>query len=81
MYSTCNFLLYYISMPLPNSYFMILIARYCDECNGLTEVCLSFNQDFPICRQIENPNDPTGCGGLCLIDSEICHQLDHNAFR
>ena len=47
-----------------------------------TEVCLSYNQDVPICRSIKNSNDPTGCAGLCIIDQEICQKLDHqNAFR
>ena len=47
-----------------------------------TEVCLSYNQDVPICRSIKNSNDPTGCAGLCIIDQEICQKLDHqNAYR
>ena len=47
-----------------------------------TEVCLSYNQDVPICRSIKNSNDPTGCAGLCIIDQEICQKLDNqNAYR
>ncbi|PSN40826.1 hypothetical protein C0J52_15303 [Blattella germanica] len=31
--------------------------------------------------KLNDPNDPTGCGGLCLINTELCQKLDVDAFR
>ncbi|XP_044011875.1 putative uncharacterized protein DDB_G0282499 isoform X2 [Aphidius gifuensis] len=57
------------------------ITRYCDDCYD-GEVCVALAGDkVPICRPGKDPNDPTGCSGLCIINKERCHRLDENAFR
>lgn len=56
-------------------------TRYCDDCfEG--EVCVALvNEEVPICRSFLDREDPTGCGGLCIIDKQKCHRLDVDAFR
>ncbi|XP_069704158.1 uncharacterized protein [Periplaneta americana] len=55
--------------------------RHCDECTS-DEVCVALSgEEVPTCRQPHDPNDPTGCGGHCLINTELCHKLDVDAFR
>jgi hypothetical protein len=55
--------------------------RHCDECVS-GEVCVALiGDDVPTCRQPHDPTDPTGCGGHCLINTELCHKLDIDAFR
>ncbi|XP_068085529.1 uncharacterized protein [Anabrus simplex] len=58
-----------------------LSLRHCDECiEGEVCVALSIEQ-VPICRQPLDREDPTGCGGHCLINTELCQKLDVDAFR
>ncbi|KAB7502599.1 Sortilin-related receptor, partial [Armadillidium nasatum] len=53
----------------------------CDAC-GPGQVCVALaGQSFPTCRPEKNPNDPTGCGGLCLKDVEVCQALGSRAFQ
>nr|XP_024217059.1 sortilin-related receptor isoform X2 [Halyomorpha halys] len=53
----------------------------CSLCT-VGEVCLALEGDsVPICRAIIDQTDPTGCGGLCQLGTEICHRLAQGAFR
>ena len=48
------------------------------------EVCLAndfYFDDIPACRRMKNAADPTGCGGLCELDQQICQRLGHGAYR
>lgn len=56
-------------------------TRHCDDCvEG--EVCVALVTDeVPICRTGPDPEDPTGCAGLCTINTQRCHRLDVDAFR
>lgn len=56
-------------------------TRYCDDCLS-GEVCVGLlDEEVPICRVGVDPDDPTGCAGLCLINKQRCHRLDVDAFR
>ncbi len=56
-------------------------VRYCDSCTS-SEVCVALTGDyFPTCRDAADPEDPTGCAGLCAVDTQVCHRLDRDAFR
>ncbi|XP_059484129.1 uncharacterized protein LOC132201724 isoform X2 [Neocloeon triangulifer] len=56
-------------------------VRLCDECRP-DEVCVALvGEPVPSCRASKDPADPTGCGGLCKINTEFCRQLDKDAFR
>ena len=58
-------------------------VRYCDNCT-LEEVCLANDLKFenvPACHKKKNHMDPTGCGGICELDKQICQRLGHAAFR
>ena len=58
-------------------------ARYCDNCMA-NEVCLSNDLELdrlPACHRIKNNMDPTGCGGLCKVEYQICQRLGHKAYR
>ncbi|CAL4090731.1 unnamed protein product, partial [Meganyctiphanes norvegica] len=45
------------------------------------EVCVGLQAEaYPTCRQPIDTADPTGCGGLCIMDSEVCQALGHRAF-
>ncbi|XP_065353549.1 uncharacterized protein LOC135948269 [Cloeon dipterum] len=56
-------------------------VRLCDDCRE-GEVCVALVGDpVPSCRPITDAADPTGCGGLCKINTEFCRQLDMDAFR
>ncbi|XP_073993369.1 uncharacterized protein [Rhodnius prolixus] len=58
-----------------------LSKKSCVVCSD-DEVCVALEGDqVPYCRSILDKADPTGCGGLCKLDVEICHRLTHNAFR
>ncbi|MCL4128366.1 UNVERIFIED_CONTAM: hypothetical protein GTU68_043186 [Idotea baltica] len=53
----------------------------CETCEP-GEVCVSLAEDdFPTCRPEQNPGDPTGCGGLCIKDIEVCQALGSRAFQ
>eukprot|EP00094_Tigriopus_californicus_P000282 TCALIF_00273-PA protein Name:"Protein of unknown function" AED:0.04 eAED:0.04 QI:0/0.66/0.5/0.9/1/1/10/140/731 len=55
--------------------------RYCDHCTD-NEACVALAADyFPVCRLVQDPGDPTGCGGLCSQREQLCHRLDSDAFR
>lgn len=48
----------------------------------INEVCVALEGDpVPLCRTIVDHGDPTGCGGLCHINTEVCHRLGQGAFR
>ncbi|XP_049959098.1 uncharacterized protein LOC126475337 [Schistocerca serialis cubense] len=56
-------------------------ARHCDECRP-GEVCVALGTEtLPLCRTPSDPSDPTGCGGLCQLGTEVCYKLDIDAFR
>ncbi|XP_035738316.1 uncharacterized protein LOC118448751 isoform X2 [Vespa mandarinia] len=56
-------------------------TRYCDDCLS-GEVCVGLvDEEVPICRIGLDPEDPTGCAGLCIINKQRCHRLDIDAFR
>ena len=56
-------------------------TRYCDDCLP-KEVCVALvDEEVPICRIPNDPRDPTGCAGFCLINKQKCHRLDTDAFR
>ena len=38
-------------------------------------------EPYPTCRLPRDPDDPTGCGGLCAIESEVCQVLGPRAFQ
>ncbi|CAK1602020.1 unnamed protein product [Parnassius mnemosyne] len=41
------------------------------------EVCmLEENSGTSVCRTAIDLNDPTGCGGLCALETEACHLVD-----
>lgn len=53
----------------------------CDKCLP-GEVCVALQDELhPVCRDARDPSDPTGCGGLCAIDSEVCQALGSRAFN
>ncbi|XP_046596186.1 uncharacterized protein LOC107227048 isoform X1 [Neodiprion lecontei] len=57
------------------------VTRYCDDC-FVGEVCVALvGDEVPFCRTGPDPRDPTGCAGLCLINTQRCHRLDVDAFR
>jgi len=57
------------------------VVRFCDECLP-EEVCVALvGEPVPSCRLPKDAIDPTGCGGLCRINTEFCRQLDKDAFR
>lgn len=56
------------------------VSSICSTCTT-NQVCLQNpGQLRPICKIIKDDQDPTGCGGLCLINSQYCRLLDskHN---
>ena len=55
--------------------------RLCDDCRA-GEVCVALvGEQVPSCKAANDSADPTGCGGLCRINTEFCRQLDKDAFR
>ncbi|XP_018572381.1 low-density lipoprotein receptor-related protein 2-like [Anoplophora glabripennis] len=49
----------------------------CGPCALSQEVCLKIHEtDAPKCTKIADKNDPTGCGGLCPINTHFCQILD-----
>ena len=56
-------------------------VRFCDSCSP-SEVCVASSEEFlPTCRRAEDGRDPTGCAGLCLMEKQVCHRLDNDAYR
>ncbi|KAA0202475.1 hypothetical protein HAZT_HAZT005381 [Hyalella azteca] len=56
-------------------------SSICDKCE-LGEVCVALQDEpHPTCRTAREPADPTGCGGLCAVDSEVCQALGSRAFN
>ncbi|CAH1405263.1 unnamed protein product [Nezara viridula] len=56
-------------------------AGGCSLCT-IGEVCLALEGDtVPTCKAIIDQKDPTGCGGLCQLGTEICHRLGQGAYR
>ncbi|KAL3270992.1 hypothetical protein HHI36_021495 [Cryptolaemus montrouzieri] len=56
---------------------------YCIHCTN-NQVCLKTEEiEKPKCIDIVDKLDPTGCGGLCLLDVEFCALLDkkHRVFQ
>ena len=56
-------------------------VRYCDSCDKSQEVCVALTEDIPVCNKIQDPLDPTGCGGLCMLDRQVCLRIDTDAFK
>ena len=56
-------------------------VRYCDDCSKSQEVCVSVTEGAPVCQDIKDPLDPTGCGGLCLLNEQICLRIDKDAYK
>lgn len=56
-------------------------VRYCDSCDTSREVCVALTEDIPVCHKIQDPLDPTGCGGLCILNSQVCLRIDTDAFK
>ncbi|XP_014260775.1 uncharacterized protein LOC106673246 isoform X2 [Cimex lectularius] len=55
--------------------------KFCDNCE-YNEVCIALeNEPVPTCRPIKDPMDPTGCGGWCKLNLEICQYLAVTAHR
>ncbi|KAF2368211.1 SEA domain [Trinorchestia longiramus] len=56
-------------------------SSICGKCQP-SEVCVALQDEpHPTCRPARDPTDPTGCGGLCAIDSEVCQALGSRAFN
>ncbi|XP_037088273.1 uncharacterized protein LOC119108835 [Pollicipes pollicipes] len=55
--------------------------RFCDRCvEG--EVCVQLSgQAVPECQTPADADDPLGCGGLCKLDVERCHQISDRAYQ
>ncbi|KAJ8956295.1 hypothetical protein NQ318_015031 [Aromia moschata] len=50
---------------------------FCGHCDLRFQVCLKIQEtDRPRCVRIVDKNDPTGCGGLCPINTHLCRALD-----
>ncbi|XP_077299244.1 uncharacterized protein LOC143920292 [Arctopsyche grandis] len=50
----------------------------CRECRKSLDVCIaSAESGIPTCQPAIDVGDPTGCGGLCALEIEACHLLDH----
>jgi len=57
-------------------------VRYCDSCSRPDEACVALGGErFPYCRPAADPQDPTGCAGLCAVGEQVCRRLDEDAFR
>ena len=56
-------------------------VRYCDSCDKSQEVCVALTEDIPVCHKIQDHLDPTGCGGLCILNSQVCLRIDTDAFK
>ncbi|XP_075213189.1 uncharacterized protein LOC142319602 [Lycorma delicatula] len=55
--------------------------RQCGLCVE-QEVCVALKDDpVPYCLPIVDPTDPTGCGGHCKINTEICQRLQKDIYR
>ncbi|KAL1123209.1 hypothetical protein AAG570_002296 [Ranatra chinensis] len=56
--------------------------RPCSEC-FTGEVCVALEGEStpPTCRTPIDTTDPTGCGGHCKINTELCHRMGNNAYR
>jgi len=55
--------------------------RKCGECLP-NEVCVALGDDLvPVCREMIDPSDPTGCGGHCKLNTEVCHRLQKGSYR
>ncbi|XP_066260386.1 LDL receptor repeat-containing protein egg-2-like [Euwallacea similis] len=53
-------------------------SPYCRDCT-INEICFKTSEiERPKCVRIVNKNDPTGCGGLCKINTQFCKNLDKN---
>ncbi|XP_039297031.1 sortilin-related receptor [Nilaparvata lugens] len=68
--------------PLPASQnYSTYEKRQCGLCVG-GEVCVAVRDDpVPYCRSIVDYNDPTGCGGHCKINVELCQRLQKDIYR
>ena len=43
---------------------------------------MAFSEEFlPTCHRVEDARDPTGCAGLCVMEEQVCHRLDDDAYR
>ena len=57
------------------------IERSCGECQQ-GEVCVArVDEVVPVCRWPVDPDDPTGCGGFCRLDTDVCARLGNRAYR
>lgn len=51
------------------------------EC-GEDEVCVALvDETVPQCVKVKDSTDPTGCGGHCKINIQICQRIQGNAYR
>ena len=69
----CNCILSY--------FYSVEHVRYCDSCDKSQEVCVALTEDIPVCHKIQDHLDPTGCGGLCILNSQVCLRIDTDAFK
>ncbi|CAL4141747.1 unnamed protein product [Meganyctiphanes norvegica] len=54
---------------------------HCKFCS-IDKVCVALEgETHPTCREPLDASDPTGCGGLCVMDSEVCQALGSRAFN
>uniref|UniRef100_A0A1B6LW04 SEA domain-containing protein n=1 Tax=Graphocephala atropunctata TaxID=36148 RepID=A0A1B6LW04_9HEMI len=45
-------------------------------------VCVALAEhSAPQCRPVLDTTDPTGCGGHCKINTQLCQKIQNNAFR
>ncbi|CAG0891508.1 unnamed protein product [Darwinula stevensoni] len=56
-------------------------GKNCQACSG-SEVCVALNGESQAsCHVMVDPRDPTGCGGLCHLDTEMCLPLAPNVYK
>ncbi|XP_044736867.1 LDL receptor repeat-containing protein egg-2-like [Chrysoperla carnea] len=50
-------------------------ANNCGHCE-FNEICIFLSrQTLAKCVQIKDANDPTGCGGICALETEYCREV------
>uniref|UniRef100_A0A1B6CE74 SEA domain-containing protein n=1 Tax=Clastoptera arizonana TaxID=38151 RepID=A0A1B6CE74_9HEMI len=72
-----------ISIMDHENYNSVKANRTKTSCNcGLEEVCVALvNELIPHCLKMLDHKDPTGCGGHCKLNVQICHQIKGNFYR
>lgn len=65
-------------------YSNVSIATFDEACRHCRpgEVCIArVEEAVPVCKWAPDPEDRSGCGGFCRVDTEVCMPIGNRSYR